>query len=143
MLSVLQRRAFALLIDALVFYFLAFVPFFASLLFSIGVYDINLEMFENPQIAMAMEYSFIMLFPLFFFFKSFFEYALSQTPGKMFLRIRVSGINSFKKSLLRNICFLFPLVFIFDLFPMVFSNQRFLEKFSNTEVVEDKEMGNE
>jgi len=127
----LDKRFAAFLIDLLIFYFLIFVPSSFVFFYSAGLRDFtSLEGLEGPSVSFLFLSSF-----LFLLYKSSFEFSFSQTPGKYFLSLEVRGIEKFGDALLRNLPFLFPPFFLFDLFPLVTSDQRLFERISHTQVL--------
>ncbi|HDD05179.1 MAG TPA: hypothetical protein ENF51_01685 [Candidatus Aenigmarchaeota archaeon] len=127
----LDKRFAALLIDCLIFYLLLFLPSSLAFFYSMGLRDLtSLEGLEAPSAS----FLFFSLF-LFFLYKSSFEFSFSQTPGKYFLSLEVRGAEKFGDALLRNLPFLFPPLFLFDLLPLVTSDQRLFERISHTQVL--------
>jgi len=131
----LQKRGAAFLMDCLIFYFVIFIPYFSALMFSMGIYEPSLDIIFNETIMSGLSAGLGIIFLFFMFYKSSFEYVFSQTPGKYFFKIKVEGVSSFGKSLLRNIVFLFPPLIFFDVFSLIVSDQRFFEKITNTQVL--------
>jgi uncharacterized RDD family membrane protein YckC len=131
----LRRRAAAFLLDCVFFYFLVFTPMFTVLFMSMGVQEPTMAIFDNRTTLMGINAGMGILFLFFLFYKSSFEYAFSQTPGKRALGLRVGGVSSFGKAIGRNISFFIPILLIFDFFPMIFSDRRLMEKLTNTQVL--------
>lgn len=143
----LFRRTLAFIVDLFIINLVIVSPFrkkLMSLIPEANYMDTYSFIMENPTVTHSIYQIFIIMILLTFLYYVIFEWKLSQTPGKMLLKIFTISENktlTFWQSVVRNLDVLTPLLFfpiiLFDLGYAIFNNEkkRFLEKLSKTKSI--------
>ena len=144
------KRTLALLLDVIIVNLIIIYPFRSVFVKYYGniTLEQSLRLGEVP-VPSAIYWVIIIISLLTLMYFTFFDYYISQTPGKMLLKIKsISLKNKDQKiglwdSLLKN-CFVMPffpfyIFWVVDPIYLIFYKERFLEKITFTKTVYESE----
>ena len=147
----LLRRFLSFLIDLIIVNFVIFYPFYMIILRKLPVSgaDLIAALDSNKQISTTFTVVAFLVGILTLCYFMFCQYLIGQTPGMIFMNIKVVPLNDHRltlfRSLIRNAWFIpltpFSFLFIIDPIFLIFSkdNQRLTEWLSSTKVINANE----